>query len=98
MNLSPGAVSKTPGALDLEQGRSLGEGPVDEHWREGTLLEMRSELSLMLLWEVGLYKKCQESAVEARVSPGESLGGPPPRGEGGRKKPPCCVATARRGG
>lgn len=77
MNLSLGAVSKTPGALDLEEGRSPGEGPVDEHWREGTLLEMVSELNLMLLWEVGLYKKCQEPAVVARVSPGESLREPP---------------------
>ena len=88
MNLSLGTVSKAPGALHLEEGRSPGEGPVDEHWKEGTLLEMGSELSLMLLWEVGLYKKCQEPPVVARVSPGESFREP---------KPPGCVATARRG-
>lgn len=88
MNLFLGAVSKTPGALDLEEGRSPAEGPVDEHWKEGTLLERESELSHTLLWEVGLYKKCQEIAVVARVSPGKSLRGPPSPGVGGRKKPP----------
>lgn len=88
MNLSLGAVPKTPGALDLEEGRSPGERPVDEHWKEGTLLEMGSELSLVLLWEVGLYKKCREPAVVARVSPGEILREPPSLGVGGRKKSP----------
>lgn len=39
---------------------------MDEHRKEGTLLEMGSELSLVLLWEVGLHKKCQEPAVVAR--------------------------------
>lgn len=34
MNLSLGAVPKTPGALDLEEGRSPGERPVDERWKE----------------------------------------------------------------